>query len=103
MEMSIIVDNITNTDVSKKLLRIVKRNTFLFPEEIQGESKTYLLTFNYQSIQHDAKYTIGSRDGRQRSGVLRLGKGLYEEIGINAGDKLKISFDKDDLYAIEKL
>ena len=99
---SITIDNITNSDSSNYKLRILSDNKYLFPIEIRGKPKVYLLTFNYQGIQYDAKYSIGSKDKRRRSGEVRLGKELYERVGIKAGDRLIIRLEEDGSYTINK-
>jgi len=100
---AIIIDNITNSDVSNYKLRIKNDNKFLFPNEVRGKPYIYLFTFSYKDVQYDAKYTIGSSDYRLRSGILKLGRELYNAIGIEAGTNLQIELEKDGIYHIKKL
>ena len=79
---------------------IVKSPNYIITDEIILEDNVYLLTFNYKGIQYDAKYAISSSDGIRRSGVLRLGKELYKNIDIKAGDKLIIKLKEDGSYTL---
>ncbi len=79
---SIIIDNITFKDRQKGIIRILKKNKFLFPKEIRGEPKRYFLIFNYKWKKYSANYRIGSKDGKSRSGVLKLDRKLYKNICV---------------------
>jgi hypothetical protein len=98
----IIINNITATDTKSKIIRITVENKFLFPTEKIGEPNEYKINFIYDKKSYITSYTIGSWDGRSRSGVLKLGNELYlEKLKIKSGTKLKISKQSDNIYAIE--
>jgi hypothetical protein len=96
--------NITDKDTEKKIIRITSENKYLFPEEIKGEPRTYTLNFKYNETEFLAKYTIGSKDGKSRSGILRLGREIYDDIlNIIEGTRLKISKESERTYLICKV
>ncbi|MDG4946851.1 hypothetical protein NMK71_10525 [Weeksellaceae bacterium KMM 9713] len=100
---TIYIDNITSGDVSKNQLRIKKDNKYLFPKEKQGEPNTYYLPFKYGKSNFDATYKIGSKDGKSRSGILKLGADIYKNvIQIKAGTTLKVSITNKGYYILEK-
>lgn len=101
---SIFIDNITLEDTKSKKIRITVDNKYLFPSEQIGIPQTYDLNFKLKDLDVIAKYTIGSHDGRSRSGVLKIGKEAYNEIlDIKAGTNLKITKNSDNTYSIDKL
>ena len=102
MNNKILIKNITTNDESSKKIRIVVANKHLFPIEEKGVPKTYRLNFIYLDNEFKAKYTIGSKDGKSRSGVLILGSDVYDNlIKIKAKDILKI-VKENNKYTISK-
>jgi len=99
----IIIDNITVNDAQRKKIRILNRNIHLFPQEIQGQRKSYILPLRYSDVKYDFKYIIGSDDGRSRSGIMRLGADFYDYIGIEEGTKLSIELKDEGVYEIYKM
>lgn len=101
MEKTIVIDNITSSDVGKNQIRIIVNNKHLFPKENPGNPKTYTLRFRTNNSEFDALYKIGSLDGRLRSGILKLGKSVYQEIlCIEPGTGLKIIKESEELYSV---
>jgi len=101
---TIIIDNVTENDVNSKQLRITVKNKELFPKEIPGKPITYDLHFSIypESETFKASYKIGSKDGRSRSGILKLPKNIYEEIlKIKPNSILEISIGENK-YTIKK-
>jgi hypothetical protein len=99
----IFVDNITKNDFSSKQIRITVDNKHLFPPEEIGNPITYALTFVADNKEFTAKYSIGSKDGKSRSGVLKLDKVLYLDLlKINPGTILKICIIEQNKFTIEK-
>jgi len=100
---TIIIDNITSLDAQTKKIRITVENKFLFPSEQIGIPKTYNLTFIIQDMEFIARYTIGSHDGKSRSGVLKIGSYPYVELlQITEGSNLIITKKQDNKYSIIK-
>lgn len=100
----IYINNISNNDTKSRNIRIKVENKHLFPVEQLGNPITYYLDFNVDSIEFIAKYTIGSKDGKSRSGVLKLGDNVYKNIlKIKVGTNLKINKSKENKYSIERL
>ena len=100
----IYIDNISKSDVKSRNIRIKVENKHLFPAEKLGQPISYTLGFKVGDTDFNAKYTIGSWDGKSRSGVLKLGDRIYQEIlKIQSGVNLKISKSKDNKYIIERL
>ncbi len=98
------INNITNSDVSKKKLRILKDQKIIFPDEIKGQPETFDLNLKFDGFLINAKYTIGSKDGKSRSGVLSVGSDVYENIlKIKAGSIVKIKKTSNEVYVIEKI
>lgn len=99
----IYISNITAKDAKSKKIRITVDNKHLFPQERRGESNTYDLDFVVGDSEFKASYTIGSKDGRSRSGVLKLGNYVYQEVlKIQEGTMLKISKINGGKYMISK-
>lgn len=97
------IDNITKSDFKGRNIRIKVENKHLFPAEKSGEPNSYSLDFIVGNVDFVAKYTIGSKDGKSRSGILKLGDKIYQEIlKIQVGTSLKISKSKDNKYIIER-
>lgn len=100
----IYIDNISNSDTKSRNIRIKVENKHLFPAEQLGNPISYSLDFSVDNIEFIAKYTIGSKDGKSRSGVLKLGDNVYKDIlKIKIGTNLKISKSKDNKYSIERI
>ena len=101
---TIFIDNITNGDAKSRNIRITVDNKHLFPAEQLGNPMTYDLNFSLNNEEFVAKYRIGSKDGKSRSGVLKLGDKVYNEIlKIKTGTNLKISKSGENKYSIERL
>lgn len=92
---TIIVNNITQTDVKNNRLRIVKRNQFLFPTELIGQRITSHLKFVHQDIEYFAKYHIGSTDGISRSGVIQFSKEAFSALKIKPGAEVTIKRNQE--------
>ena len=101
---TIIIDNITEKDVSSKQIRITVSNKELFPEEFLGKPITHNLLFSIypESETYQVSYKIGSKDGKSRSGILKFPKDIYEEIlKIKPNSILEIS-KGENKYTIKK-
>ena len=100
----IFINNITKNDFGNRNIRIKVENKYLFPAEKSGKPISYSLDFKAGNIDFIAKYTIGSKDGKSRSGILKLGDSIYQEtLKIQIGTNLKISKLKDNKYTVERL
>lgn len=98
------IDNITKSDIKGRNIRIIVENKHLFPAEKSGNPTSYFLDFKVGNIDFVAEYKIGSKDGKSRSGILKLGDKIYQEtLKIQSGTNLKISKSKDNKYKIESL
>ena len=98
------IDNISESDVKSRNIRIKVENKHLFPAEKSGQPISYSLDFKAGNTDFIAKYTIGSKDRKSRSGVLKLGDSIYQEtLKIQNGTNLKVSKSKDNKYIIERL
>ena len=85
-------------------MRILVDNKHLFPTGRTGERATYDLDFTVENKAFLAKYSIGSSDKVSRSGVLMLGKEIYDDVlNIKPNTSLKISKLEGDKYVIEKV
>lgn len=92
----IYIDNITKSDFKSRNIRIKVENKHLFPAAKSGKPISYSLDFKVGNIDFIAKYTIGSKDGKSRSGILKLGDSIYQEtLKIQIGTNLKISISKE--------
>ena len=101
---TVYIDNITNSDKKSRNIRIKVENKYLFPPEKFGNPISYLLNFKVEKTEFIAEYKIGSKDGKSRSGILKLGDKVYQEIlKIQTGTSLKITKSKDDKYIIDRL
>jgi len=99
---SIIIDNITEKDVVKKLIRIKVTSKYLLPSEIIGKPVSHELSFYIDDIKFIAKYKIGSKDGKSRSGRLYLGNEGYDAfLKIKPNKKLIIEKQTEDTYRIK--
>lgn len=99
---TIYIDNITEEDIKSRSIRIKVENKHIFPLEISGNPISYSLNFLLGDNNFDAKYTIGSNDGKSRSGVLKLGDNVFQDIlKIKVGTNLKITKSRDNKYTIE--
>jgi hypothetical protein len=100
----IYIDNITEIDVESRKIRIIVGNQHLFPAEKRGNPISYSLDFKVGEIDFIANYTAGSKDGKSRSGILKLGDDIYNDtLKITKGTKLKISKSKENKYSIEMI
>ena len=98
------IDNISKSDVKSRNIRIKVEKKHLFPAEKSGQPISYSLDFKLGNMDFVAKYTIGSKDGKSRSGVLKLGDSIYRDtLKIQVGANLKISKSEDNKYKIERL
>ncbi|MBK9320791.1 MAG: hypothetical protein IPM91_19710 [Bacteroidetes bacterium] len=98
---TIYIDNISEKDAQKCQIRIKVANKYIFPNEQPGNPKTYSLNFNHNNSEFTASYSIGSKDGKSRSGVLKFGH--YEYTGllnIKEGSDLKITKLSENKYTI---
>ncbi|MDO6435639.1 hypothetical protein Q4E93_33810 [Flavitalea sp. BT771] len=77
----ITIINITQKDCDRKQIRILAHQKELFPMEGPGYPETYEITVVWEDKSYRCAYRIGSRDGKLRSGVLRLKDGLAEAVG----------------------
>lgn len=100
---TIIINNITNSDVSKRQIRILAEDKRIFPQEKRGMTMKYDLKFIVGGNEFIAEYKIGSKDGKSRSGILKLGDDIYNYIlRIREGTKLRISKINEQNYSINK-
>lgn len=100
---SILITNITANDVVRKKIRITVDNKPLFPSESIGNPHKYNLTFNHNNKAYNATYTIGSLDGKSRSGVLMIGDELYSnQLNIEEGSTLTITRIGSQSYEIDR-
>jgi hypothetical protein len=101
---SIYIDNITESDVKSQKIRIKSDNKHLFPMEKLGNPISYQLNFKIDQKKFIATYTIGSKDGKSRSGILKLGSNIYNDaLKIKKGANLRISRSKENMFLIEKM
>ncbi|MEP2445793.1 MAG: hypothetical protein ABJI69_01085 [Balneola sp.] len=100
----ITITNITKTDIASYKIRITKDHKFLFPSEKIGEPITHDITVRINRVNYPAAYRIGSKDGKQRSGLLSLGSELYRDVlKISSNSTIKIDRTIDGIYLIRKL
>ncbi|MFC1732225.1 hypothetical protein ACFL6I_18105 [candidate division KSB1 bacterium] len=98
-----IIDNITEKDFRKKQMRILVENKSHFPREVRGEPKTYQVKIYYRDKGYNSSYTIGSKDGKSRSGILKIDSLLYmNELRIRPGSIIKMTYMGNDKYSIVK-
>ena len=102
MSKSIIVNNITASDVSSNQVRITVDNKHLFPSEKVGQPQVYNVTLVFNGGAYDCTYRIGSKDGKSRSGVLKLGSGLVSIMNLHQGELITISAISTGKYEIKK-
>ena len=101
---TIYIDNITDSDVKIRSLRIKVENKHLFPAEKPANPTSYHLDFRVGNFDFVAEYRIGSKDGKSRSGILKLGDSIYQEtLRIGLGTILKISKSSNNQYTIERV
>ncbi len=91
MNKSIIVNNITESDVSSNQLRITIANKHLFPSEKVGQPQVYNISLVYKGKVFSCTYRIGSKDGKSRSGVLKLGSDLVSSMKLRSSNIVTIS------------
>lgn len=96
------IDNITEKDIEKHIIRILVTNKHFFPKEVPRNRKTYALRFKVDGKTIETKYIIGSKDGKSRSGILKLGYEVYQNtLKIQFGDRLEIC-KAGDTYTVKK-
>lgn len=86
----ITIANITRKDFQGKQIRILSAQKALFPEERRGFPQTYEVQVMWKGNPYGCAYHIGSKDGRSRSGILRLQNGLAEAMGSWVGKSLEL-------------
>jgi len=86
----ITITNITRKDFQAKQIRILAAQKALFPEERRGFPQIYDVTVTWNGHSYPCSYRIGSKDGKMRSGVLRLHTGLAEAMGDRVGKTLEL-------------
>lgn len=97
----IIIDNITEIDQEKRIIRVLKKNKPIFPLEKAGRYLKYKILFYHEDKIYDAIYTVGSIDRKSRSGILKLEDNLYLNIlKITAGIILNIRYIDNGKYLI---
>jgi len=100
----IFIHNITESDVKSRIIRIKSEYKIMFPSEKLGNPISYPLNFKVDNIEFIANYTIGSKDEKLRSGILRLGDKIYNDIlKIRNHTNLKITKSKGNSYLIERM
>lgn len=98
------IDNVSKSDIKSRKIRISAANKHLFPAEKSGQPISYYLDFKTVDTDFIAKYTIGSKDGKSRSGVLKIDDKIYQDaLKIQIGTNLKIIKLKYNKYIIERL
>ena len=98
-----IIDNIKEKDFKKGNIRILVENKSYFPREVRGEPKTYPLRIYFRDKEYNASYTIGSKDRKSRSGILKIDSDLYmNELVIRSGSIIKMTHLGHDKYTIVK-
>lgn len=102
MSNYIVVNNITDADLAKNQLRITIDNKHLFPAERISEPKVYEVAMIYNGNLYSCSYRIGSKDGRSRSGVLRLGSYLVSKMNFGENDVVTITQLSAGKYEIRK-
>ena len=81
----ITIKNITQKDFERQQIRILAHQKEMFPPEHRGFPKTYDVTIICSDQAYSCTYKIGSKDGKARSGVLRLKDGLAKTSGYGVG------------------
>lgn len=99
--VSFIIDNITVSDVRSKILRILVANQPYFPGAENGIDTSY----NIKVIINGKIYEAIYRAKIRRSGILRLGAEIYNDIlKIEPAEKLNVTvLEKNSLYEITSL
>ncbi|SFN34419.1 hypothetical protein SAMN05428949_2502 [Chitinophaga sp. YR627] len=94
----ITVTSITQRDIERKQIRILANQKELFPTEQRGFPKIYDITVICEYTVYDCTYKIGSKDGKARSGVLRLKGGLEEALGNTVGKVFVFKWTGNNQY-----
>lgn len=81
------LNNITETDVKKKIIRILTAERKFFPPEIKGEHQTHAINIVFNGTSFSTTYKTGSRDGKSRSGILKNNFCSYLNSGTKLGSK----------------
>mgnify|MGYP000883431072 CR=1 FL=1 len=84
-----IVDNITDSDIKYRYIRILKGNKKYFPKEVIGQPESYDIQILYGDKVFSATYIIGSKDHKSRSGRIVFDKATLDDLAIRSGDRLK--------------
>lgn len=87
-ELSFIIDNITDSDVKSRYIRVLKKNKKYFPPEILGQSDVYEIEIIYSNKLYPASYRTCSTGGRVRSGRIIFNKENFDQLSIKSGDVL---------------
>lgn len=96
-----IIDNITERDVRRNILRILVPNKLYFPVPEDENPHIYDITIKAGSVTYDSQY----RYNRNISGRLNLREELYRDIlKIEHGDILVVVvLEKNEMYQIINL
>ena len=101
---SIIIDNITESDILVGNIRIKVENKYFFPSEQIGQPKIYNLNCRVNNYNFISQYKIGSKDSKARSGILKIGNHVYKDLlKIHNKTNLKITKTKENIYLMETL
>lgn len=101
---SITINNVSQNDADKYQVRIVMAHKYLFPSEKPGEPQVFTLHVRIGKQDYEVDYKIGSQDGKERSGILRLGSQLFRDVlKLNKNSKLKISKSNEGVYFLKKV
>lgn len=82
------IDNITDSDVKSRYIRVLKKNKKFFPPEVLGQHDVYDIMIIYENKQYPANYGTFSTGGRVRSGRIIFKKEVFDELLIKSGDVL---------------
>lgn len=86
----ITITNVTRKDFQAKQIRILAAQKELFPDEQRGNPQIYDVTVSWDGHSYPCSYRIGSKDGKMRSGILRLQNGLAGAMGNWVGKALEL-------------
>lgn len=95
------IANITAKDFQKKQIRILAAQKDLFPDERRGVPHTYDIMVSWKGQAYGCTYRIGSKDGKLRSGVLRLTEGLAEAMRNWVGKVLELERTGKNIYKLK--
>ena len=97
----ITITNITRKDFQAKQIRILASQKEVFPDEQRGNPQIYDVTVTWDGHSYPCSYRIGSKDGKMRSGILRLQNGLAEAMGDWVGETLELERTRTTHYKIK--